>query len=145
MHKINHAKWKAVFLQRQMSKSFIILCAGLMLFFDDGWCKSITVFTQSDTSAPYQTCSKIWTIYYPILCLKIAGLLANSIDPDEMPQYAVIALIAFCICLDTFTWSCPSFWDISSVIIYPAAYSAANNKWVMHFFFCLWFLVFNSE
>ena len=39
----------------------------------------------SDTSTPYHTCSKIWTstIYYLLLCLKIAGCVANSDDPDE--------------------------------------------------------------
>ena len=34
----------------------------------------------SDTSTPYHTCSKIWTstIHYPMLCLNIAGWVANS-------------------------------------------------------------------
>ena len=42
----------------------------------------------SDTSAPYHICSKIWTgtIHYPMLCLKIAGWVANSVDPDETPR-----------------------------------------------------------
>ena len=37
----------------------------------------------------YHTCSKIRTstIHHPILCLKIAGLVANRVDPDETPQY----------------------------------------------------------
>ena len=36
----------------------------------------------SDTSPAYHTCSKILTstIYYPMLCLKIAGWMANSVD-----------------------------------------------------------------
>ena len=44
----------------------------------------------SDTSTPYHICSKIWTstIYYPMLCLKIAGWVANSVDPDETPHSA---------------------------------------------------------
>ena len=35
----------------------------------------------SDTSTPYHTCSKIWTstIYYPMLCLKIAGWMVNTL------------------------------------------------------------------
>ena len=35
-----------------------------------------------DISTPYYICSKIWTIYY-LMCLKIAGWVANSVDPDE--------------------------------------------------------------
>ena len=37
-----------------------------------------------DTSKPYHTCSKIRTntIYYLLFCLKIAGWVANSVDPD---------------------------------------------------------------
>ena len=44
----------------------------------------------SDTSTPYHICSKIWasTVYYPMLCLKIAGWVANSVDPDEMLRSA---------------------------------------------------------
>ena len=38
----------------------------------------------SDTSTLYHTCPTISTstIYYPMLCLKIAGWVANSVDPD---------------------------------------------------------------
>ena len=38
----------------------------------------------------YHTCSKIRTstIHHPILCLKIAGLVANRVDPDETPRTA---------------------------------------------------------
>ena len=41
-----------------------------------------------DTSTSYCKCSKIWTstIHYPMLCLKIAGWVANSVDPDETPR-----------------------------------------------------------
>ena len=44
----------------------------------------------SDTSIPYHTCSVIWTttIHNLRLCLKIAGWVANSVDPDEMPHSA---------------------------------------------------------
>ena len=44
----------------------------------------------SDTLTPYHICSKIWTstIHYPMLCLKIAGWVANSVDPDETPHSA---------------------------------------------------------
>ena len=39
----------------------------------------------SDISTPYHICSKIWTstIHNPMLCLKIAGWVANSVDSDE--------------------------------------------------------------
>ena len=42
----------------------------------------------SDTTTPYHICSKIWTstIHYPMLCLKTAGWVANSVDPDETPR-----------------------------------------------------------
>ena len=44
----------------------------------------------SDTSTPYHICYKIWTstIHYPMLCLKIAGWVANSVDPDETQRSA---------------------------------------------------------
>ena len=50
----------------------------------------ITVFTRSIRTPPYHICSKIWTstIHYPMLCLKIAGWVANSVDPDETPRSA---------------------------------------------------------
>ena len=51
-----------------------------------------------DTSTPYYTCSNIWisTIFYPMLCLKIAGWVANSVDPDEMPRgiYTVCSVLS---------------------------------------------------
>ena len=42
----------------------------------------------SDTSTPYHICSNIWTstIHYPMVCLKIAGWVANNVDPDETPR-----------------------------------------------------------
>ena len=47
----------------------------------------------SDTSTPYHTYSKI----YYLMCLKIAGLVANSIDPDEMPHSAASHLGLHCL------------------------------------------------
>ena len=53
----------------------------------------------SNTSTIYNTSSKIWTstIYYPMLCLKIAGWVANSVDPDEMPHSAASHLGLHCL------------------------------------------------
>ena len=53
----------------------------------------------SDISTPYHICSKIWTstIHYPILCLKIAGWVANSVDPDETPRSAASHLGQNCL------------------------------------------------
>ena len=53
----------------------------------------------SDTSTPYHTCSKIWTssIYYLMLYLKIAGWVANSVDPDETPLSAASHLGLHCL------------------------------------------------
>ena len=53
----------------------------------------------SDTSTPHHICSKIWTstIHYPMLCLKIAGWVANSVDPDETPQNAASHLGLNCL------------------------------------------------
>ena len=53
----------------------------------------------SDTSAPYHICSNIWTsiIHYPMLCLKIAGWVANSVDPDETPHSAASHLGLNCL------------------------------------------------
>ena len=52
----------------------------------------------SDTSTPYHICSKIWTstIHYPMLCLKFAGWVANSVDPDETP-HSVSHLGLYCL------------------------------------------------
>ena len=52
-----------------------------------------------DTSTPYHICSKIWTstIHYPMLCLKIAGRVANSVDPDETPRSAASHLGLYCL------------------------------------------------
>ena len=51
----------------------------------------------SNTSTPHHTCSKISTsiTYYPLLCLKIAGL-TNSVDPDEMPHSSHCLLMLVC-------------------------------------------------
>ena len=54
----------------------------------------------SDTSTPYHIlCTKIWTstIHYPMLCLKIAGWVANSVDPDETPCSAASHLGLYCL------------------------------------------------
>ena len=53
----------------------------------------------SDTLTPYHICSKIWTstIHYPMLCLKIAGWVANSVDPDETPRSAASHLGLYCL------------------------------------------------
>ena len=56
-----------------------------------------------DTSTPYHTCSctcsKIWTstIYHLMSCLKIAGWVTNSVDPDETPHCVVSHLGLHCL------------------------------------------------
>ena len=61
-----------------------------------------------DISTPYHTYSKIWTntIYCPMMCLKIAGWVANSVDPDETPHSAASHLGLNClfraVCLKTY-------------------------------------------
>ena len=56
------------------------------------WC----IWTPQSLTIPF---SKIWTskIYYPMLCLKIAGWVANSIDTDEMPYSAASHLGLQCL------------------------------------------------
>ena len=51
--------------------------------------------TYSDTSTPYHTCSKICagTIYYPMLSLKNARWVANSVDPAKTPRSAPLILV----------------------------------------------------
>ena len=53
----------------------------------------------SDTSAPNHTFSKSWTItiFYPILCLNIAGGLTISVDPDETSLSAASHLGLHCL------------------------------------------------
>ena len=78
------------------------------------------IYKYWDTSTPYNSCSKIWksTIYYPMLCLKIAKWVANSVDPDEMPCSAASHLGLHCllrpVCPNTYckydtTVSCVTF------------------------------------
>ena len=61
-----------------------------------------TVFTLSILTPPYHICSKIWTstIHYPMLCLKIAGWVANSVDPDETPHSILFAQA----CVSEYMW-----------------------------------------
>ena len=53
----------------------------------------------SNTWTPNHTCSKIWTstIYYPMLCLKIARWVVNSVEPDETPRSAASHLDQHCL------------------------------------------------
>ena len=62
-----------------------------------------------DTSTPYHICSKIWTstIYYPMLYLKTAGWVANSVDPDETPRSAASHLGLYCLLSPV----CPNTYD----------------------------------
>ena len=43
-------------------------------------------------STPYITCPKIWTsqLYYLLMCLKTAGWVPDSVDPDQMPHFCGI-------------------------------------------------------
>ena len=40
-----------------------------------------------DTLTQYHTCAKFWMspVHYLLMCVKTAGLVANSVDPDQMP------------------------------------------------------------
>ena len=60
-----------------------------------------------DTSTPYRTCYKNLnkSIYYPILCLKVAGWVANSADPDEMPHYVASHLGLHCLLRHVFPFT----------------------------------------
>ena len=61
----------------------------------------VTVFTLSIRTPQLLTIHvpKIWTstIHYPMLCLKIAGWVANSVDPDETPRSAASHLGLYCL------------------------------------------------
>ena len=61
--------------------SFELLCTKNSLRSDNG-----KIYPEYlETSTLYHTCSKIWTstVYYSMLCLKIARWVANSVDPDK--------------------------------------------------------------
>ena len=45
----------------------------------------------SDTSTPYNTCSKIWTITIYYAVSKNCRWVANSVDPDETPHSAAVS------------------------------------------------------
>ena len=69
-----------------------------------------------DTSTHYHTCLKIWTstTYYSVLCLKIAGQVANCVDPDDTPWSATSHLGLHCLLRPV----CPnSYGKYSSYII----------------------------
>ena len=53
----------------------------------------------SDTLSAYHACSKIWTsiIYSSIMCLKVGGWEANSVDFDEMLLSATSHLSLHCL------------------------------------------------
>ena len=50
----------------------------------------------SGTLTPYHTCSKIWTstIYYPLLCLKIAGLVASYLGLHCLRVHTVCSVLS---------------------------------------------------
>ena len=99
------------------------------------WSRSITLAHKdyriypkySDTSSPNHICSKIWTstIHYPMLCLKIAGCAANSVDPDETPRSAASHLGLYCllrpVCPNTYGKYGIPMWTLTIRIcrIYP--------------------------
>ena len=91
-------KWQPWFFSKKKKKkkknSNIICCSC------DWHFKGYRIYPKySDTSTPYHICSKIWTstIHYPMLCLKIAGWVANSVDPYETLRSAVSHLGLYCL------------------------------------------------
>ena len=59
-----------------------------------------TVFAHSiQTPQPLTHFIQIWTstIYYPMLCLKIAGWVANNVDPDETLQFVASHMGLHCL------------------------------------------------
>ena len=51
----------------------------------------------SDISTTFHTYSTIWTSTWIIYYLKIAGWVANIVDPDETPQFAASHLGLHCL------------------------------------------------
>ena len=84
-------------------------CPHVIWSFSLAWLIWFSIYPKySDTSTPYHICSKIWTstIHYPMLCLKIAGWVANSVNPDETLRSASSHLGLYCllkpVCLNTY-------------------------------------------
>ena len=102
----------------------------------------------SDTSTPYYICSKIWTstIHYLMLCLKIAGWVANSVDPDETPCSAASHLGLYCllrpVCLNTYgKYGSYTYKETNSNPYLKVITLYSQSEW-LHFF-CLEFKVGN--
>ena len=70
-----HMKWQTLFSLKNKTK--IKVSFGNMVRF------IYRIYPEySDNSTPYHNCTKFWTstVYYPMLCLKIAGSVANRVD-----------------------------------------------------------------
>ena len=50
-----------------------------------------------DALTPYHPCPKHWTFYYWLMCLRTAGWVVNSVDPDQMPQNVASDLGLHCL------------------------------------------------
>ena len=83
----------------------------------------------SDTSTPYHKCSKILisTIYYPLLCLKVVGCGANSVDPDELLHFAASHLGLHCLLRPV----CPNTYGKYSMSLSKLFKSYWDNVWVI--------------
>ena len=91
------------------AKNHTSLCIHIVCLENFSWRSVDTVFTLCIRTPPYHICSKIWTstIHYPMLCLKIAGWVANSIDTVETPRSAASLLGLNCL----FRPVCPNTYD----------------------------------
>ena len=84
-------------------------------------------------STPYHTCSNIWTstIYYlKMLCLKIAGWVANSVDPDEMQCFASSYLGLHCLLRPV----CPNTYGkcgITLLPFYPKSWDTSTPYFIL--------------
>ena len=57
------------------------------------------ISSESSNIIPYYTCPKFWLspFYYLLICLKTTGWVANSVDPDQMPQNVASDLGLHCL------------------------------------------------
>ena len=137
-------KFARIFSRRHKQMTFsdagfldVLRVKGLDAFSSLHYENTPTVFTLSIRTPPHHTCSKIWTstIYYPMLCLKIAEWVTNRVDLDETPRSAASHLGLHClfrpVCLTIYCKT--DFKYIENFTTKKGKFSD-KNAYICHFF-----------
>ena len=83
------------------------------------WIEYGTLFTLSIWTPPHLIILWIWTIYYPMLCLKIVGCVANSVDPDECILRHLLRVYIVCSSLSVRKYTVNMVYSLTSLQSLP--------------------------